>query len=290
MTSKTITRTTTRTTTQPAIRPAGIGTARGRALPRALTVALALILAITATACTGGRSESRQLDRLPAPDAGPSAGSDTGQGGGLIDSLPIARFSESSTRAIVVSDVVEVFDRPDGVPITTLAPTTTFGTTRVLLAEESDGDWVRVRLPARPNHRTGWIRSTNVQLETVDLAVTIDLQSRTMVVRSGLDMILQTPIAIGTDENPTPTGTFYVTDKLETPDPEGAYGPYALGLSGYSETLTEFAGGDGQIGIHGTDEPETIGHAASHGCIRLPNDVISTLAETLPLGTPVHIV
>jgi lipoprotein-anchoring transpeptidase ErfK/SrfK len=254
------------------------------------TIIVALVAALALAAC-GGQEQTLQPDRIPASGASPSSGSaDDQAAGGLIESLPIERYSESSTRAIVVSDGVEVFDRPDGLAITTLAPTTTFGTTRVMLAEETEGDWVRVRLPARPNHRTGWIRSAEVQLEAVDLEVTIDLQSRTMVVRSGIDMVMESSVAIGSDENPTPTGTFYVTDKLETPDPTGAYGPYAFGLSGYSETLTEFAGGDGQIGIHGTNDPDSIGEAVSHGCIRLPNELVSQLAETLPLGTPVHIV
>ncbi len=55
--------------------------------------------------------------------------------------------------------------------------------------------------------------------------------------------------------------------------------------------LTEFAGGDGVIGIHGTDRPDLVGTDVSSGCIRLPNDVITALVEDigLPLGTPVTI-
>jgi lipoprotein-anchoring transpeptidase ErfK/SrfK len=53
--------------------------------------------------------------------------------------------------------------------------------------------------------------------------------------------------------------------------------------------LSEFAGGDGQIGIHGTNVPASIGEAVSHGCVRVPNDVITTLATTVPVGTPVTI-
>ena len=51
--------------------------------------------------------------------------------------------------------------------------------------------------------------------------------------------------------------------------------------------LTEFAGGDGQIGIHGTNDPASIGHDVSHGCIRVPNQVMEELNRILPLGTPV---
>lgn len=265
------------------------GTARSKT-SAIRSLVLLLVVAMLATACIGGEDQTFSPDRAPANGADPSSGSAADGSGSLIESLPIERYSDSTTRAVVVGSGVEVFDRPDGLTITTLAPTTTFGTTRVLLAEETEGDWTRVRLPSRPNHRTGWIRSSQVQLEALELEVTIDLQSRTLFVRSGLDMIVESPVAIGSSDNPTPTGTFYVTDKLETPDPLGAYGPYAFGLSGYSETLTEFAGGDGQIGIHGTNDPDSIGEAVSHGCIRLPNELVSQLAETLPLGTPVHII
>jgi hypothetical protein len=77
---------------------------------------------------------------------------------------------------------------------------------------------------------------------------------------------------------------------LRPPDPRGFYGPYALGLSAYSPVYTSFAGGDGQVGIHGTDNPGAIGRDVSHGCIRVANAAVARLARRLPLGTPVVIV
>ncbi len=100
-------------------------------------------------------------------------------------------------------------------------------------------------------------------------------------------VVLETPVAVGAPDAPTPTGTFAVIDRLQSPDPASPYGPFALGLSAHSDTFSEFAGGDGQIGIHGTDDPSSIGQAVSHGCVRVPNDVVARLAELLPLGTPV---
>ncbi|MGH1490939.1 MAG: L,D-transpeptidase family protein [Acidimicrobiales bacterium] len=226
----------------------------------------------------------------PASSAGSNSADDPAGSGTMLDGVSVNPYVESSTRAVVVSSGIDIHSGPDGAVVDTLDSTTSFGTTRVLLVEEQQGDWVKVRLPTRPNHRSGWIPVTDVQLEPVALAVYVDLQARTLAVTDGGDTIVNSPIAIGTAENPTPLGTFYVTDKLETPNPSGSYGPYALGLSGHSETLTEFAGGEGQIGIHGTDDPATIGQAVSHGCVRLPNDVIAELAALLPLGTPVHIV
>ena len=76
---------------------------------------------------------------------------------------------------------------------------------------------------------------------------------------------------------------------LEPPDPNGPYVPYAFGLSGLSEQLTSFNGGNGRLGLHGTNDPDSIGQDVSHGCIRVANDVVIQLAELLPLGTPVQI-
>ena len=46
--------------------------------------------------------------------------------------------------------------------------------------------------------------------------------------------------------------------------------------------------GDG-YGIHGTDEPTSIGRGASHGCVRVRNEDIETLFRIVPVGTPVYI-
>jgi lipoprotein-anchoring transpeptidase ErfK/SrfK len=46
--------------------------------------------------------------------------------------------------------------------------------------------------------------------------------------------------------------------------------------------------GDG-YGIHGTNKPETVGQAVSHGCVRMRNDDIERLFEMVPVGTPVFI-
>jgi lipoprotein-anchoring transpeptidase ErfK/SrfK len=72
-------------------------------------------------------------------------------------------------------------------------------------------------------------------------------------------------------------------------DPNSPWGPHALGLSGRSDSISEYNGGDGIIGIHGTNRPASIGEAASLGCVRLPNDVITLIHQMVPIGTPVEI-
>ncbi len=264
-----------------------------RNLTTHLKLAVAMLAALLVfSACNSGQSTDDALSSGIVIDPATSTGSvsaDDADGNAMLGDIPVAAYVDSSTRAIV-NNRVDVLDSPDGRIIATLDATTEFGTTRVMLVEEERQGWVKVRLPIRPNHRTGWVPASSVELEPIEFAVYVDLQARTLSVQAGDELLLRSPVAVGTDENPTPTGTFYVTDKLETPDPGGAYGPYALGLSGHSETLTEFAGGDGQIGIHGTDDPTSIGQPVSHGCVRLANDVIEELAQLLPLGTPVHVV
>jgi lipoprotein-anchoring transpeptidase ErfK/SrfK len=88
---------------------------------------------------------------------------------------------------------------------------------------------------------------------------------------------------------PTPTGRFYITVKLRPPQISTVYGAWALGLSGYSDVLEQFGTGDGQIALHGTSDPADLGREVSNGCVRMDNAAITSLAETLPLGTPVTI-
>jgi lipoprotein-anchoring transpeptidase ErfK/SrfK len=182
----------------------------------------------------------------------------------------------------------------DAAPSLTLPATTGFGSPRALLVDAAASatapeGWLPVLLPTRPNGATGWVHGDAVELHTVDDALVVDLTARTLTLRTGDEVVLTTPVAIGTAENPTPTGAFYVVDKLDTGDPGGAYGRFALGLSAHSDTLTDFGGGDGQVGIHGTNQPSSIGEAASHGCVRVPNDVAAQLAAIVDLGTPVTI-
>lgn len=186
---------------------------------------------------------------------------------------------------------VDVYGTPgDSEPMRTLPATTILGTATVVLAANqptSDG-WLEVMLPGRPNGSTGWIEMNQLDLYVVSDRIVIDLSERELVYYSNDEETLRSPVAIGTDGNPTPTGLFFVTDSVRIED-GGPWGPAALGLSARSDTITEFNGGDGIIGIHGTNKPGSIGKATSLGCIRLPNEVITELRSLVSLGTPVEI-
>jgi lipoprotein-anchoring transpeptidase ErfK/SrfK len=187
---------------------------------------------------------------------------------------------------------IPVYTAPDAAaaPVSTLSAQTEYLLPRSFLAFDQYQDWLHVYLPTRPNDATGWIRASDVAVsKPLEYQIKVSLADYKLTLLHNGVVELEAPAAIGTDENPTPTGTFYYTDPLDLANQPGtAYGVFAIGLSGHSNTLSEFAGGDGQIAIHGTNDPGTIGTKVSHGCVRVDNDVILRLAG-LPLGTPVVI-
>ncbi|MGH2678172.1 MAG: L,D-transpeptidase [Actinomycetota bacterium] len=160
-----------------------------------------------------------------------------------------------------------------------------FRAPRVFLVREMRDDWVRALLPMEPNGSDGWLRTGDVRLTEHPFRIEVDLGARRLTAYRGDRVILRQPAAVGTASTPTPTGRFFTTLLARPDDPSGPYGPFAFGLSAYSEVLDTFAGGDGQVAIHGTNSPWTIGQAVSHGCIRLTNRAITKLARLLPLGT-----
>jgi lipoprotein-anchoring transpeptidase ErfK/SrfK len=83
------------------------------------------------------------------------------------------------------------------------------------------------------------------------------------------------PIGIGKTITPTPTGVFTIINKR--PNPGGPFGVMWLGLSAY------------HYGIHGTNNPSSIGSYVSHGCIRMHNHDVLELASRVPVGTTVII-
>jgi lipoprotein-anchoring transpeptidase ErfK/SrfK len=159
----------------------------------------------------------------------------------------------------------------------------------VFLVLARRGGWLKVSLPVRPNHASAWVRAADVRLARDPYRVEVQLRRHRLLVYEHDRVLLHAPIGVGRAVSPTPTGRYFLADLLRPPDPNGFYGPDAFGLSAYSPVYTSFAGGDGQIGIHGTNAPGALGSDVSHGCIRVRNDVIERLARRLPLGTPVRI-
>jgi lipoprotein-anchoring transpeptidase ErfK/SrfK len=159
----------------------------------------------------------------------------------------------------------------------------------VFLVEQHQGAWLKVLLPIRPNGTTGWVHTRDVALQQDQFRITVELHMHRLTVYNGDAVMLTDSVAVGLPATPTPMGTYFIRVLLKAPDPTTVYGPYAYGLSGHSEALDTFDGGDAELGIHGNNDTSVLGTDASHGCIRMSNDKITTLAGVLPLGTPVTI-
>lgn len=207
-----------------------------------------------------------------------------GFAGGATTSGDVALVAEAQPAQVQVYGSASEDD-----PTTILDNPNENGAPLVFLVQEDHGDWLEVLLPIRPNGSTGYVRAADVNVVENPYRIDIALADHRLVVTKGDEVVADEPIGVGTESTPTPGGRYYIKELLQPPDPGGAYGPYAYGLSGFSNVLEEFNGGDGVIGIHGTNEPELIGTDVSHGCIRMSNEAITELAAVLPLGTPVHI-
>lgn len=244
------------------------------------------------------------------PAAAPDSPAEVAESGNVEVTAPVAETSPNPGKIerevfsgfdpVLTEDItlvaralgdVEVYGAPsDTEPMVTLPGATILGTVTVLaVVGETDDDWVEVMLPMRPNGSTGWVRAEDVDFYVVEGRIVIELGERRLTYYRSGEEVLSSPVAVGTSRNPTPQGVFFVTDSVTLSNPDGPWGPHALGLSGRSDTITEYNGGDGIIGIHGTNKPSSIGEAASLGCIRLPNDVIVELHSMVPIGTPVEI-
>ena len=187
---------------------------------------------------------------------------------------------------------IPLYDAPNAssAPTTTLSQKTEYLAPRTLLVFDQYQDWLHVYLPTRPNDATAWVKASDVNVSSpLEYAVRVSLADHKLWVLHNGVVELTADVAIGMPQYPTPTGTFYFTDPVDLhSQPNSAYGVFAYGLSGHSDVLTEFGGGDGQIAIHGTNDPSGIGHDVSHGCVRVLNEVIEQVSK-LPLGTPVYI-
>ncbi|VBB06650.1 Hypothetical protein LUCI_1886 [Lucifera butyrica] len=106
-------------------------------------------------------------------------------------------------------------------------------------------------------------------------SILINLASRRLTLFREGKIVRSYPVGIGKMLTPTPTGTYTIVTK--NPNPGGPFGVMWLGLS-----IPHY-------GIHGTNNPASVGQIVSHGCIRMYNRDVLELANLVPIGTPVII-
>ena len=206
--------------------------------------------------------------------------------------LQASRF-DSTWAAVRLATAVRAAPRAEARVVARLDPRTPEETTNLVLtldrAKDAQGSlWIRVRFPGFPDNTTGWVpRRTLGGGGVVRTRLVVDLGDRRATLFRRGRAVFRSAVGIGTAAAPTPTGDFYVRNKL-TRYRSPFYGPIAFGTSARSPTLTDWPAG-GFVGIHGTSRPELVPGAVSHGCIRMRNADILRLARLLPIGTPLVI-
>ena len=265
--------------------------ARAIAVGLAVLVVSALTGLVGSTALFGGSGGERGDPDTPGRLSALPGG--TGKDGGATNFDPEALQKVPKGASIVArapGRSVRVYREPGARPRTLKARR--FEGQRlplVFLVKQRRRGWVQAYLPTRPNLSTGWLKRGDVELRITRYQIKIQLDRHRLTLYKGGKAMMRTKIATGRAVSPTPTGRYYVTDLIRPPNPRGFYGPYALGLSAHSPVYTSYAGGNGQVGVHGTNRPSVLGTDVSHGCIRVANRVITRLAKRVPLGTPVDI-
>lgn len=148
--------------------------------------------------------------------------------------------------------------------------------------------WYKALLPVRPNGTTGYVPGKALKVTYTTFRLQLERAKFRLTLFDGCDKVRSFPVGIGTGATPTPVGRFYLTGLFKPPDTTTVYGVSIYTLSGFSDVLTNWKLG-GIIGLHGTNDPTSIGRNASHGCIRMRNRDILALEKLLPLGTPIVI-
>lgn len=203
--------------------------------------------------------------------------------------------SDATARWASLSRDAEVYVRPSSEAgrVALLSRLTPEGTANIVLpfrrtVDDAGRPWVQAQIPGLPSRQTGWLERDALGPGGETRArLIVDRQRFTLsYLRSGRE-IFRARIGVGSRNAPTPTGRFYVRNKL-TRYASPLYGPLAYGLSARSR-LSDWPGG-GFIGIHGTNRPELLPGAVSHGCIRMANEDIVRLGRLLRVGTPVEII
>jgi lipoprotein-anchoring transpeptidase ErfK/SrfK len=254
-----------------------------RGLRLLLSLPLAGLLAGGGATTQQASSAQRPQSTERPPSAGPRCSSGvTAVGSGRVAVAAVVREQAQAYRKPARRAFAR-FDRlnQNGAP-------TVFRVLGAVRTRDCRPRWYRVQLPMKPNGVTGYVRAGAVQVGRVRTRIVVDISERRLTFFRNGNRVLGTTVAVGSPATPTPTGHYYVNQRLIPTDTSGPFGPGAIGISAFSTVLTGWAQG-GPIAIHGTSEPWSIGRAVSNGCIRVRNSVQKGLFVAVRAGTPVLI-
>lgn len=123
--------------------------------------------------------------------------------------------------------------------------------------------------------KTSYNIKSNMGDECMNLWIDVSIKRHQLKLFDGQRLIKTYPVALGKMVTPTPHGAYKIINKQ--PNPGGPFGAMWMGLS------------KPHYGIHGTNNPSSIGKSVSHGCIRMHNHDVLELAAKVPVGTRVVI-
>jgi lipoprotein-anchoring transpeptidase ErfK/SrfK len=137
--------------------------------------------------------------------------------------------------------------------------------------------------------------TTDDLFDRTPVAVTVSRDSRRVRVFRRGELVQTYNVAVGEPKYPTPTGSFVVQTMQKNPTWTVPNSDWAGALAGkvipggdpQNPLVARWIGFNGSVGFHGTKSADSLGRAASHGCVRMaPGDVID-LYERMQVGTPV---
>jgi lipoprotein-anchoring transpeptidase ErfK/SrfK len=175
-----------------------------------------------------------------------------------------------------------------------IVPASWYGRPSVLPVVATRPGWVQVRLAQRPNGSTAWLPAGDVTLGRTPYRIVVDNTIARLALYERGRLVFSAPAGVGTTDDPTPTGEFFVAFDEQPPQPNPGYGPFIIVTSAHSLAISDWENsGDAIIGIHGPlgedSEIGTAGARISHGCVRLHDEALERLTE-VPPGTPIDVV
>ena len=242
---------------------------------------LGLLLAVVLCTACAGAGESPPADAVkpakqvepPAATAEPATPAKAGPTKLVIPPAPL------HGPAYLVARI----SRPLHTRYGTVADTSQFGQPVWVPVVRHRGDRGRLLVPLGKRGRLVHADIARMPLEWRRISVVVDLSADRMVVRDGRRTLGTFEVGKGAPSTPTPTGRFFVTDRLRFGQ-GSPYAPFAIGLSAHvSQLPASWLGGD-QVAIHYGGMG-----AVSHGCIHAGLDAIRLLQRRVGLGTIVVI-
>jgi lipoprotein-anchoring transpeptidase ErfK/SrfK len=173
-------------------------------------------------------------------------------------------------------------------------PASWHGRPSVLPVIATGAGWVRVRLAQRPNESSAWLPASHVTLSSTPYRIVISLPTTRLALYDRGRLVFSAPAGVGTPDDPTPAGEYFVAFDEQPPQSNPGYGPFIIVTSAHSSSIGDWEGsGDAVVGIHGplgeNSEIGTTGARISHGCIRLHDQALEML-DAVPPGTPIDVV